>query len=99
MNDWLSESRIADLRETKGRLSPSEIARRLMTYRPHPPLNQFEFVAAVRKAFPHLPLRVAIEASGWHPLCDGGFDDRHMDALLDPWLGGEAPNMEGPRDE
>ena len=45
-------------------------------------LTQSGLIVYFKRAFPSIPLRTMIEASGWVGVCSDGFSDVEFDAIL-----------------
>lgn len=49
-------------------------------------LTQRVVVAGLPRAFPSIPLPVALEAGAWHRVSSGSMSDAEFDALLAEWI-------------
>lgn len=49
-------------------------------------VQQSTFIFKFAEAFPEIPLRRLIDASGWSRFGEGGFDYVEFDRMLAPWL-------------
>jgi hypothetical protein len=52
-------------------------------------LTQQLVVAGLGRAFPSIPLSVALEAGAWHRVSGGEMSDAEFDALLAEWIKGD----------
>jgi hypothetical protein len=49
-------------------------------------LSQGSMISYFKRAFPEIPLRILIDASGWSRLSGGGLGDLEFNAMLSSWL-------------
>jgi len=89
----MSKTILDTLRDHQWSLKPSKMVK-LLEDVPGGLVNQSTLVFTLRQAFPEIPLRVLIEASGWSHVCVGGFDDDEFDLILAPWIG-SPPRTKG----
>ena len=89
----MSATIVKELRERQRSLKPSQVAK-LLEELLETALDQGTFIFMFKQAFPAIPLRTLIEASGWSCLCTGGFDDEAFDRMLEPWIGVAQPSRE-----
>ncbi|NTX00187.1 hypothetical protein HUA74_32790 [Myxococcus sp. CA051A] len=50
-------------------------------------LSQTVIVFYLKRAFPHIPLRILIESGAWSRVGTGKLSDDQFNELLRPWLG------------
>jgi hypothetical protein len=53
-------------------------------------LSQGTLVTYFKRAFPDIPLRVLLDAGGWHRVSGGGLTNEDFDTVLRQWLGPET---------
>ncbi|SHJ10699.1 hypothetical protein SAMN02745181_1200 [Rubritalea squalenifaciens DSM 18772] len=54
-------------------------------------ISPSQFIHLFFDAFPHIPLRAIIRATGWKYFRDEGFSDDVFSELLDPWINKQIP--------
>ena len=84
MND---DEIVTRLREAGSRLDPIGLAD-LLHQLTNGGLSQSTIVTYFKRAFPMIPLRVLLEAGGWHRVGGGALSDEQYSELLRPWLAG-----------
>jgi hypothetical protein len=76
---------VTQLRAGCGKLTPVELAERLDELTGGN-LSQGTLITYFKRAFPSIPLRVLLDAGGWHRVSNGALGDEAFNALLRPWL-------------
>lgn len=56
-------------------------------------ISQFSMTSCFKSAFPEIPLRELILASGWNRLSSGGLSDQDFNEMLSPWLPRRTPDQ------
>ena len=86
MND---DEIVARLQEAGSRLDPIGLAE-LLHRLTDGGLSQGTIVTYFKRAFPTIPLRVLLDAGGWHRVGGGALSDEQFSELLQPWLAGRG---------
>jgi hypothetical protein len=82
----MKEADIIDaLRASRRQCTPTELAV-LLGRLTNGGLSQASLVTYFKRAFPEVPLRILLDAGGWHRLSAGGLSDEDFDRLLAPHL-------------
>lgn len=76
---------VACLRSEAGRLTAVQMAELLGTLAPEG-LSQGTIVTFFRGAFPEIPLRTLLDASGWSRVSGGGMSDNDFNRILRRWI-------------
>ncbi len=76
---------VACLRSEAGRLTAVQLADLLGTMAPEG-LSQGTIVMFFHRAFPEIPLRTLLDASGWSRVSGGGMSDDDFNRVLKPWI-------------